>query len=78
MRATSIWVAVVVAVVAVVAVAIVVGIFWNQLGASQISAAGWLAMGFGVVITLALGCGLMALMFVSNRRGYDDQTHRER
>jgi predicted benzoate:H+ symporter BenE len=78
MRATSIWVAVVVAVVALVAVAIVIGMFWNQLGASEISTAGWLALGFGAVITLALGCGLMALMFVSSRRGYDDQTHRER
>ena len=26
----------------------------------------------GVLATLALGIGLMALVFISNRRGYDD------
>jgi uncharacterized Tic20 family protein len=71
MRAGFTWVAVVIAAVVVVAVAIVIGIFWHQLGASEISAAGWLALVFGVVATLALGVGLMALMFISSRRGYD-------
>jgi hypothetical protein len=32
---------------------------------------------FGVIVTLALGIGLMALMFISNRRGFDDPGHRE-
>jgi len=26
----------------------------------------------GATVTLALGIGLMALVFISNRRGYDD------
>jgi hypothetical protein len=34
---------------------------------------GWLALVFGVILTFALGVGLMALMFISNRRGYDDR-----
>jgi hypothetical protein len=34
-------------------------------------------MGFGVIVTLALGIGLMALVFISSRRGYDDQIGRE-
>jgi hypothetical protein len=29
----------------------------------------WLGIGFSLVI----GCGLMTLMFYSNRRGYDDR-----
>ena len=66
------WAATVVATAAVLAVAVAIAIFWNQLGASQISLAGWLAMIFGVIATLALGIGLMALMFISNRRGYDE------
>ena len=78
MKATSTWVAVVAAGIAVAAVAIVIALFWNQLGASQISPAGWLALGFGVVATLALGFGLMALMFISNRRGYDDDAGRKK
>lgn len=42
------------------------------------SLAGWLAMGFGVLVTLALGVGLMTLVFVSSRGGYDepDRDHR--
>jgi hypothetical protein len=71
------WAAVASAIAAVVAVAVVVGIFWQQLGASQISLGGWLAMIFGVIVTLALGIGLMALMFISNRRGYDEGGHRD-
>jgi len=26
----------------------------------------------GIVFSLVIGCGLMALMFYSSRRGYDD------
>jgi hypothetical protein len=36
------------------------------------STAGWVAMALGIVATLALGVGLMALVFISNRRGYDE------
>ena len=77
MRPAFTWAAVAIAVV-VAAVSIVIGIFWRQLGASEISAAGWLALVFGVLATLALGVGLMALMFISNRRGYDDPERRDR
>ena len=79
MRQASIWAAVGAAVTAVAAVAIVVGMFWNDLGASEMSSAGWLALGFGVFVTLALGVGLMSLMFISSRRGYDDRAgHKDR
>jgi hypothetical protein len=77
MRSTYTWLAVAAAIAAVLAVAAAVVTFWNQLGASQISLAGWLAMIFGVVATLALGIGLMTLMYVSNRRGYDEGRHRD-
>jgi hypothetical protein len=30
-----------------------------------------------VVVTLALGFGLMALMFISSRRGYDERAHHD-
>jgi hypothetical protein len=72
MRQASMWAAIGAAVIAVAAVAIVIGTFWSDLGASEMSAAGWLALGLGVVVTLALGIGLMSLMFISSRRGYDD------
>ena len=31
------------------------------------------AMSLGIIFTLVVGCGLMALMFYSSRRGYDDR-----
>jgi hypothetical protein len=38
-----------------------------------ISWRGLLAMGVGVVLSLALGIGLMSLVYFSNKRGYDDE-----
>lgn len=66
------WTAVAAAAAFVAAVAIVVAVFWRQLGASEISLAGWLALTLGVIVTLALGIGLMTLVFISSRHGYDD------
>ena len=34
---------------------------------------GYIALGLGVFFSIVIGCGLMALIFYSNRRGYDDQ-----
>lgn len=45
---------------------------WQEIGETKLSLAGYLALGFGIVATLALGIGLMALVFISNRRGYDE------
>jgi uncharacterized Tic20 family protein len=77
MGSTFTWAAAAAAVAVVLAVAVVVVIFWNRLDASEISVAGWLAMIFGVIITLALGIGLMTLMYISNRRGYDEGGRRD-
>jgi hypothetical protein len=71
------WIAVAVAGAAVLAVAVVIFEFWNGIGGSEISLAGWLAMGFGIVVTLALGIGLMSLVFISSRRGYDEAVRRD-
>jgi hypothetical protein len=40
-------------------------------GGTPMSTTGWIAMILGIVATLALGCGLMALMFYSSRSGRD-------
>ena len=51
-----------------------VGVYlWNSLGDVEMSGHGWTAMILGIVLSLVIGCGLMALVFISNRRGYDDQ-----
>ncbi|MBV8119932.1 MAG: hypothetical protein JO081_08360 [Alphaproteobacteria bacterium] len=56
-----------IAAVAVMASGAVIGGVWTVLGISQIGAPGWLAMDLGVIVTLALGVGLIALFFISNR-----------
>jgi formate hydrogenlyase subunit 3/multisubunit Na+/H+ antiporter MnhD subunit len=34
---------------------------------------GYVAMGLGVLFSLVVGCGLMALVFYSHRHGYDER-----
>jgi ABC-type multidrug transport system permease subunit len=72
------WVAIGIAAAAVTAVAVVIARFWSSIGTSEISFAGWLAMALGIVATLALGIGLMSLVFISSRRGYDEGPRRDR
>jgi hypothetical protein len=56
--------------VALVAVDRAIGFSDFEMGAH-----GWIALALAVVLTLALGIGLMALVFLSARRGYDDRAH---
>lgn len=66
----------------VVAVAMAVGVM-GGMDDTGMSGHGWAAMALGVVFTLGIGGGLMALVFYSARRGYDDaaatgEEHEER
>jgi len=70
--AKSTWVAMAVAAASVVGVAAFVAIVCNEIGDTDLSLGGWIAMIFGIVATLALGIGLMSLVFISSRRGYDE------
>ena len=45
---------------------------WQQSQA-RMSIHGWIALGLGVFFSVVVGCGLMALMFYSSRRGYDER-----
>ena len=36
----------------------------------------WLSMGLGVFLTVLVGGGLMALIFYSSRKGYDEPPHK--
>lgn len=49
---------------------------WTRIDA-QMSIHGWIALTLGVVFSLAIGLGLMALVFFSARRGYDDAVARD-
>lgn len=44
---------------------------WNMLDTVQMSTFGWVALIAGSFITIAVGGGLMALVFYSSRHDYD-------
>jgi hypothetical protein len=77
-KSTLSWVAAAIAGAVVVVIGFFIAAQWTDIGDSEISGAGWLAMGLGVVATLALGIGLMALVFTSSRRGYDEIGRKDR
>lgn len=72
MKASKNWIAVVGAVIVLVIVAGVSVVNWNIVGDSGIDLNGWIALIVGIIATLAVGIGLMSLIFISNRRGYDE------
>jgi hypothetical protein len=45
---------------------------WVHLGGDAIPFYGYVAIAGGVLFSLLVGGGLMALVFYSNRHGYDD------
>jgi hypothetical protein len=68
----STWIVAAIAAAVVIAVIVAVVGLWSQAGDVEITAAGWIALGLGVLVALALGIGLMALVFFSSRRGFDE------
>ena len=46
--------------------------FWVRVGSVDMGVHGWAALVLGVVFSLAVGVGLMFLVFYSNRKGYDE------
>jgi hypothetical protein len=44
----------------------------NQVGGLAMPISGWIAMALGIVFSLIVGVGLMALVFYSSRKGYDE------
>jgi hypothetical protein len=52
--------------------AVLFGVLTNW-DASAMSMHGWIALILGTVLSLAVGGGLMALVFHSARKGYDDR-----
>ena len=44
---------------------------WNAMSGVGISTAGWVFMSLGVIFTIVVGGGLMALLFYSSRKNFD-------
>ncbi len=71
------WIAVVILVGLLMAA--IAGVYFSGTEdlASGVSGAGILAMTLGVLFTVAIGVGLMVLIFYSSRRGYDEPPARD-
>lgn len=50
----------------------------TEWDASAMSIHGWIALTLGTLLSLAVGGGLMALVFHSARKGYDDRIEVDR
>lgn len=44
---------------------------WDSMAGVGISTAGWVFLSLGVVVTIAVGAGLMGLVFYSSRKNFD-------
>jgi hypothetical protein len=64
---------VIVPLLALLALSIYFAIFsWSAIEGPPVPAEGHFAMWLGIVFSLLVGCGLMALAFYSSRTGHDD------
>ena len=45
---------------------------WISVAGPPMPTVGYVAMALGIVVSLVVGCGLMALLFYSSRHGYDE------
>jgi hypothetical protein len=51
---------------------------WMSVEGPPMPTFGWVALAGGVIVSLIVGCGLMALLFYSSRHGYDEIDERSR
>jgi hypothetical protein len=71
-------IAIVVFLLALLAVAVWFAVHaWTSVGGPPIPVAGYVAMTLGIVFSLVIGCGLMALVFYSSRHGYDERAQQQ-
>jgi hypothetical protein len=45
---------------------------WLTISGPPMPTIGYVTMGIGILFSLIVGCGLMALIFYSSRHGYDE------
>ena len=66
------WIILIVLLSLLVATGVVIYLGWTLGNGTDVPTSGYAAMAFGVIISLAVGFGLMALVFYSSRKGYDE------
>jgi len=66
------WIVVTILMLLLVASGVIGYLGWMSGGDADVPTSGYVAMAFGVIFSLAVGIGLMALIFYSSRKGYDE------
>jgi hypothetical protein len=66
------WIILIVLLSLLAAAGLLVYVGWTLDTDVSVPAAGYAAMAFGVLFSIVIGCGLMALIFYSSRSGYDE------
>jgi mannitol-specific phosphotransferase system IIBC component len=66
------WIILIVLVLLLAATMAVVYLGWTLANGTDVPASAYVAMIIGVLIALGVGFGLMALIFYSSRKGYDE------
>jgi len=66
------WIVLIVLVSLLLAAFIIVYLGWTLANGTDVPVSGYFAMALGVIFSLAVGFGLMALIFYSSRKGYDE------
>jgi hypothetical protein len=66
------WTILVVLLLLLVGTFTIVYLGWTLANGTDVPASGYVAMAFGVLVSLGVGFGLMALIFYSSRKGYDE------
>jgi len=66
------WIVVTVLMLLLVASGVIGYLGWMSGGDADVPTSGYVAMAFGVIFSLAVGIGLMTLIFFSSRKGYDE------
>jgi hypothetical protein len=66
------WIILIVLLLLLVATGVVVYFGWRLGNGTDVPTSGYAAMALGVILSLAVGFGLMALLFCSSRKGYDE------
>ena len=66
------WIIVAILSLLLAAAAVLAYLGWTSAGDTAVPASAYVAMALGVIFSLVIGIGLMALVFYSSRKGYDE------
>jgi hypothetical protein len=66
------WTILVVLLLLLAATFVIIYLGWTLAKGTDVPASGYVAMALGVLVSLGVGFGLMALIFYSSRKGYDE------